>query len=154
MTIQSSRPVGPDSTTGRVSGLPDCPGTEDDHPDGTRVSLVRSFASGATRDRDDGKHDFEGFLSPRALRRYGEYMHKHRTQSDGELRGSDNWQRGMPTDAYMKSGWRHFMDWWTLHRGVPCEDFHGNPVDLEDAVCAVLFNAFGYLHELLKENDA
>jgi hypothetical protein len=71
-------------------------------------------------------------------------MHKHRIQSDGSLRASDNWQKGIPLDAYMKSQWRHHMDWWSLHRAG------GSQEDLEEAICAVLFNAQGYLHELLK----
>lgn len=110
---------------------------------------MRRFDTGATRDAEDGKHDYEGFLSPLVLRHYAAYMHEHRIQADGELRPSDNWQKGIPRDAYMKSGWRHFMDWWTLHRGLPCEDFHGDPVEMEKALCAVIFNASGYLHEVV-----
>ncbi len=106
--------------------------------------VIRRFDTGATRDTDDGKLDYEGFLSPLVLRRYAEYMHEHRYLRDGTVRTSDNWQKGIPLDAYMKSGWRHFMDWWLHHR---CEDGEGS---LEDALCALIFNASGYLHELLK----
>ena len=80
------------------------------------MTEARYFSTGATRDTDQGKLDYEAFLSPIVLRRYGEYMHEHRMQSDGELRDGDNWQKGMPRDQYMKSGFRHFMDWWTFHR--------------------------------------
>lgn len=103
---------------------------------------VRTFDTGATRDTEHGKLDYEGFLSPLVLKRFAEYMHDHRTQKDGTLRDSDNWQKGIPRDAYMKSGWRHFMDWWAAHRGV-------GEVDPETALCALIFNAMGYLHELL-----
>ena len=108
------------------------------------TQIIRTFDSGATRDTDEGKLDYEGFLSPLVLRRYAEYMHKHRYQADGALRASDNWQRGIPKVAYMKSGWRHFFDWWTLHRSTdtPLEE-------IEEALCAVIFNASGYLHELI-----
>ena len=109
------------------------------------LPTIRQFVSGATRDTDDGKLDYEGFLSPLALKRFAEYMHKHRTQSDGNLRDSDNWQKGIPQDAYIKSGWRHFMDWWLIHRGLPARE------DLETALCALLFNVMGYLHELLRQ---
>jgi hypothetical protein len=34
---------------------------------------------------------------------------------------------------------------WTHHRGLKCE------ADQQDAICAVLFNAMGYLHEVLRE---
>jgi hypothetical protein len=105
---------------------------------------MRQFETGATRDTDEGKIDYEGFLSPLVLQRYGQYMMKHQVQADGVLRASDNWQHGIPQDAYMKSGFRHFMDWWTEHRG------YGSREGLEDALCGVLFNAFGYLHEHLR----
>lgn len=108
------------------------------------MTAVRHFDSGATRNLDASKLDFEGFLSPLVLRRYAEYMHRHRQLPDGTLRESDNWQLGFPQSVYMKSGWRHFFDWWTEHRGEPTSD------GLEDALCALIFNASGYLHEHLK----
>ena len=107
---------------------------------------VRQFKTGATRDQDTEKFDYEGFLSPAVLERFGSYMHKHRKQSDGKLRDSDNWQKGMPRDAYMKSMWRHFMDVWKNHRGLPAED-------LEESLCAMLFNVQGYLFEVMREPD-
>lgn len=105
---------------------------------------IRKFDTGATRDSDKDKLDYEGFLSPIVLRRYAQYMHKNRFQSDGSLRDSDNWQKGIPLDAYMKSGWRHFMDWWLSHRKQPSRE------GIEEALCGLLFNTMGYLHELLK----
>jgi hypothetical protein len=105
---------------------------------------VRVFKSGATRDTDESKLDYEGFESPLVMKRYAEYMNKHRHQSDGTLRDSDNWQKGIPLEVYMKSGFRHFLDWWMFHRGYEGRD------DLEEALCALLFNTKGYLHELLK----
>ena len=42
----------------------------------------RKFESGATRDSDTNKLDFEGFLSLLALIRFAEYMHSNRMQSD------------------------------------------------------------------------
>jgi len=109
---------------------------------------VRNFETGATRDSEDGKFDYEGFLSPAVLHRYAAYMHEHRVQADGSLRASDNWQKGMPLDVYMKSGWRHFMDWWTKHRS---ED--ADPKDVEDALCALMFNVMGYLHVWLQAQN-
>jgi hypothetical protein len=112
---------------------------------------IRTFESGATRDADHDKFDYEGFLSPLAIQAFGAYMHKHRIQPDGNLRPSDNWQKGIPRDAYMKSLWRHFLQVWLLHRGHKAHDEDGNPVDMEEALCAVIFNAQGYLHETLKK---
>jgi hypothetical protein len=104
---------------------------------------MRTFATGATRDGDADKLDYEGFLSPLALERFAEYMHVHRRQPDGALRASDNWQKGIPLEAYAKSAWRHFMDFWKAHRGV-------GEVGVEEALCALIFNLQGYLHEILK----
>lgn len=73
---------------------------------------MRQFDTGATRDVDTGKPDYEAFISPRVIEAYGAYMHFNRMQADGKLRAGDNWQKGIPSDAYMKSGWRHFFDLW------------------------------------------
>lgn len=109
---------------------------------------MRAFDTGATRDDDDGKLDYEGFLSPYALKQYAEYMNRHRVQTDGELRDSDNWQKGIPFRAYMKSLWRHFMEFWTLHRdGMWIYDVEKEK-QITDVLCAVIFNAMGYLHEI------
>jgi len=109
---------------------------------------VRTFDTGATRDTDENKPDYEGFLSPLVLVRYGEYMMKHQVQADGDLRSSDNWQQGIPKDAYLKSAFRHFLDWWLEHDGYESRE------GLEEALCALMFNVMGYLHEELKSPRA
>lgn len=80
------------------------------------------------------------------LEAYAAYMHRHRKQADGQLRDSDNWQKGIPLPAYAKSAWRHFFDFWKLHRGYSARE------DIVCALCGVLFNCMGYLHEYLKAN--
>ena len=113
--------------------------------------IMRQFNTGATRDTDVGKNDYEGFLSPLVIETYGNYMTKHRTQVDGKLRDSDNWQKGLPKEAYMKSAWRHFLDVWFIHRGYKRIDKQtGKEITMEDALCALFFNIQGYLHEYLK----
>lgn len=109
--------------------------------------LVRTFETGATRNSDKDQFDYEGFLSPAFLQGFAEYMHEHRLQPDGSLRDSDNWQRGIPLDSYMKSAWRHFMDLWRVHRGYPCRE------SVEDALFGLFFNIQGYYHELEKQGD-
>lgn len=102
---------------------------------------VRTFDTGATRDTDANKLDFEGFLSPLVLKAYAEYMHAKRKMPDGSMRDSDNWQLGIPVDAYMKSMWRHFFDVWSSYR-------EGSVDKVE--LLALLFNVMGLLHETLK----
>lgn len=111
------------------------------------VSAMQQFSTGATRSTEGDKLDPEGFLSPAVIRRYSEYLHKHRVQADGQKRDSDNWTRGIPRRAYMKSMWRHFLAVWSIHRGLKIEE------DQEEALCAVIFNAMGYLHEVLLGRD-
>ncbi len=117
----------------------------------TGAKKMREFETGATRDTDQNKLDYEGFLSPLVLKRYAEYLNKHRSQADGQLRDSDNWQKGIPKNVYIKSCWRHFMDWWTYHRNPELppttQDWDET---FEDSMCAVLFNTMGYLHEHLR----
>lgn len=110
---------------------------------------MRQFDTGATRDTDENKLDYEGFMSPLVLQWYAQYMHQHRKQADGKLRDGDNWQKGMPLDVYMKSLWRHFMDLWLLHRGYG--DKSESP-EVEEVLCAILFNVMGYLHSILNED--
>lgn len=115
------------------------------------MSKIRKFKTGATRDTDEGKYDYEGFLSPLVIKRFAEYMNKHRKQSDGSLRDSDNWQKGIPKEAYIKSAWRHFLDVWFIHRGYKRFDKQRNEeITIEEALCALLFNVMGYLYEILK----
>ncbi len=106
---------------------------------------MRRFETGATRNDDTNNLDYEGFLSPLVIQEFAKYMHRHRLQADGTLRASDNWQKGIPKEVYMKSGYRHFQDWWMEHRG------HESREGMKDALTGLLFNVQGYLHEILKE---
>ena len=115
------------------------------------MNEMRNFDTGATRDSDEGKNDYEGFLSPIVIESYGDYMTSHRKQADGKLRDSDNWQKGMSKDVYMKSLWRHFMDLWFIHRGYKRYDKKdGHEITATEACCAIMFNVMGYSHEDLK----
>lgn len=105
------------------------------------TGVIRKFVTGATRDSAADKVDYDGFLSVHVLRAYGAYMHKHRVQSDGSVRDSDNWQHGIPREVYRKSAWRHFVDWWAQHRAGK---------DTTESACALLFNIMGDTHEALK----
>lgn len=127
---------------------------------------VRKFNTGATRDKSTTKFDIDGFLSPFALHRFFAYMHKHRYQSDGTLRDSDNWQKGIPIAEYRKSLHRHFFDVWCLLRAEEtgcaeiarccgqATDQKAEDIDLEDSICGMMFNLQGLLHEIVKSRLA
>lgn len=112
--------------------------------------VMRQFGTGATRNSDEGKYDYEGFYHPLVMERYAAYMNKHRKQADGKLRDSDNWQKLFGENhlnVCMKSGFRHFHDWWKQHRGFTGQD------TLEDSICALIFNAQAYLLKILLDKN-
>lgn len=135
-------------------------------------SQVRTFETGATRDADIGKHDYEGFYSPMVVYLFGQYMNKHRIQTDGSLRDSDNWQKGIPISQCLKSTWRHLHDLWCLLRGLKIYKerlVKGErtivrftepkelpdtwiTVTIPDSACGILFNVQALLLQWAKEN--
>jgi len=109
--------------------------------------MTRLFETGATRDSDTNKLDYEGFLAPEVLEEYAKYMHECRLRNippGQELRASDNWQKGIPKSAYIKSLIRHVFEAWTDWR---------NRGNIRRAIlCAIMFNTMGFLFEDIKES--
>lgn len=122
-------------------------------------SLLQKFDTGATRSADTDKNDYEGFMSFTAIEEFGDYMSRHRTQADGSVRDSDNWQKGIPLRAYVKSLLRHSLELWGLHRGYRSRrlgrEYPGRNFNFlkRETACAIWFNVQGFLHELLKEGN-
>lgn len=108
---------------------------------------IRKFETGATRDTDTGKLKIEGFIDPLVDLRFSQFMHKHRKQADGTTRAPDNWQKGIPLSAYGDSLVRHVLDFRLHHDGYPEQAVEQN---IEDVLCAIIFNARGYLYETVK----
>lgn len=108
------------------------------------------YNTGAYRDKSDNKLDFEGFLSPIVLEGYAKYLHKHRLQSNGQFRDSDNWQLGVDKATYKKSLIRHTFQAWGVWRGYRVFDDKGQKVELMDSLYAILFNTQGLIFELLR----
>ena len=111
---------------------------------------MRDFKSGATRDVVEGKLSYFKALSPTVLKRYLQYLDKHRLQADGSMREFDNWKKGIPKDVYFDSLIRHSVDVWLAAEGHEIHDNHG-VITLEELLCAIMFNSMGLLHEILKE---
>lgn len=106
---------------------------------------MRKFPSGATRDDEIGKLDFEGSLHPLVLKRFAEYMRTHRGDPP---RPDDDWQKLFGEEHYdvcMRSLWRHFHDVWMEHRGYKSRE------GMEDALMGVMFNVMAYAYKYLKE---
>jgi len=116
---------------------------------------MREFDTGATRSNSDNKLDYEGFIHPEVEYEFAEYMHKHRVQSDGNLRASDNWQKGIPVTEYRKCLARHNFDLWRLYRGgKPIDPDTGNPSTEIGLLCAIKFNINGLIYECIKKEDS
>jgi hypothetical protein len=108
---------------------------------------MRTFESGANRDAEDGKFDYEGFLSPIVLERFAAYMHENRILKDGSIRDSDNWQKHFGEQHYdvcMKSLLRHVMDMWMEHRGLSSRE------GIDKAMMGILFNVMAYADKFYK----
>jgi len=108
------------------------------------ITKTRMFETGATRDSDNGKLDYEGFIAPAVWQSFAEYMHRCRLRNiplGQEVRSSDNWQKGIPQDQYMKSLVRHVMEAWIQWRE--------GTVTI-DVFNAILFNVQGMILEELK----
>ena len=118
---------------------PLCPSGE------TTTPAIRTVATGANRDSDAGKLSYAKGLSSQVLQRYLEYLDQHRVMKDGSLRDWDNWKQGMPIEWYSDSLSRHVHDAIRASQGLPVPE----NASLEDLLCAVIFNAQGWLFELL-----
>ena len=104
------------------------------------------FKTGAIRDSKKDKLDYEGFYNPLVLEAFARYMHKSRFMESGDFRDSDNWQKGIPKESYIKSGLRHMMDWWKEHRGIKTKE------GLLLSLLGLMFNVQGYILETLKSD--
>lgn len=113
---------------------------------------MRSFPSGAKRDVEAGKLRFHAVLSPYALEAWADYCRRHNNQVH---RVEENWKKGMPLESFFSSLFRHFHHIWKLH-DMTCgaEQLSAKTkAAMIDALCGVLFNAHGYLHELTKPEE-
>lgn len=129
----------------------------------------RQFSTGANRNSDTGKLDYEAFNSPIVEKAYAQYLGRHQRLADGTLREGDNWQKlfgDKHFDVCMKSGLRHMMDVWLFHRGFADETAAYSEVTRfenpekpftideriklarEEAICGTIFNMKAYLFKL------
>jgi len=111
------------------------------------MGKIRRFDTGATRDTTEGKLEPWGFTAAIVEKTFSEYMDFHRHQSDGELRESNNWKKGIPMDTYWHSLSRHILDLRLIYEGMPEE---ARTKDIIEALCAIKFNVDGMIFELKK----
>lgn len=107
---------------------------------------MRIFPSGATRDDKTHKRTYSAYFSPLAMLAYGDYM-LHHEQTELGRREPDNWKKGIPQKEFFNSLGRHYIDLWLHMEGFGHLARHS----MQDALCAIIFNSQGLLHEYLKE---
>lgn len=99
------------------------------------MSKHTKFKSGAIRDVQEGKTDFTETISWTAFNRYAKYM-----TSKASKYGKGNFKKGIPTDSYERSLIRH------LDKYMRNKFENGDDEKDEDHVSAIVFNAFGIMH--------
>ncbi len=107
-----------------------------------KKKAMRKFSTGAFRDNDVHKINIIGSFSPLVIRRFAEFMRDHNIKDGEFIRDEGNWKKGMPTQSYFESKARHYLNTWITHEGY--EDG-----DIEDQLCADLFNTMGHLQNIL-----
>jgi hypothetical protein len=95
-----------------------------------------------TKDSGEDKLEFSRFFSSKVLRRRAEFMRKYNS-----LKTPDSWKKGIPEIEYVASLFRHFMDIWSFYEAGRVE------CDIRESLCALMFNAEGLLHEILKDDE-
>ena len=112
--------------------------------------VLRMSESGAIRNSDVGKINYQGALSPLILEAYGKYIEKHSLLPDGTRRNNKNWQNlfGTPEEhrqVCIESAWRHFIDLLMDHDGYESRD------GIDEALGGLMFNIQAYWFSILKE---
>jgi hypothetical protein len=96
---------------------------------------VTQFETGAIRDSQEGKEQYTETISWTAFKRYAEYMTGKR-----EKYGQGNFKKGIPIESYENSLVRHLVKYMVNKEG-------GSLEPEEDHLAAIVFNAFGIMHE-------
>lgn len=98
------------------------------------------FETGALRDSQEGKEDYVETVSYTAMKRFAQYMTGKKKRY-----GAGNFKKGIPIESYEQSLMRHIQKYFAnKYEGGDCEKE-------EDHLSAILFNAFGIIHEEERE---
>ena len=99
-------------------------------------SNVHTFKTGAIRDSQEGKEDYIETISWTAMKRYAQYMTGKKAKY-----GAGNFKKGIDIESYESSLLRH------VQKYLANKYEGGNIEKEEDHLSAILFNAFGIIHE-------
>lgn len=99
------------------------------------MKKITTFKSGAIRDNQEGKPDFNETISWTAFNRYAKYMTGKKAKY-----GAGNFKKGIPTSSYVASMLRH-VDKWMRNTYENGQDELN-----EDHLSAIVFNVFGIMH--------
>jgi len=93
----------------------------------------QEYPTGAVRDTSENKIRWD-LLPVEALKRVAIHY-----TNGAKKYAPNNWKKGIPTDRFIESAMRHFMQWRLGERD-------------EDHLSAVVFNIFGIIYNEEKEN--
>lgn len=97
---------------------------------------ITKFKSGAIRDTQSNKEDYIETISWTAFKRYAQYMTGKKSKY-----GAGNFKKGIPIESYEKSLVRHLQKYLA-------NKYEGGQIEKdEDHLSAIVFNAFGIMHE-------
>lgn len=97
---------------------------------------ITKWVTGAIRDSQEGKEDYTETISWTAFKRYAIYMTGKKSKY-----GSGNFHKGIPIESYEQSMLRH------VQKYMANKYEHGDVETDQDHLSAILFNAFGIIHE-------
>lgn len=105
---------------------------------------VRKFETGAIRGSLEGKEDYLETISWTALKSFAQYMTGKKAKY-----GAGNFKKGIDDDSYEGSLLRH------VQKYIENKYENGQIETNEDHLSAILFNAFGLIHnrEMRKKNE-
>lgn len=97
---------------------------------------IRHFKTGAVRDVETNKEDYVETISWTAFKKYAQYM-----TAKKQKYGAGNFKKGIDIESYERSLCRHLQKYME-------NKYEGGVVEVDEShLCAIVFNAFGILHE-------
>jgi hypothetical protein len=115
---------------------------KDFYKDAILQNEKRKFSTGAVRDSEEGKEDYIETISWTGMKRFAQYMTGKKKRY-----GSGNFKKGIPIESYEKSLVRHLQKYLA-------NKYEGGTTEInEDHLSAILFNAFGIIHEEEREKS-
>lgn len=104
------------------------------------MSEITKFSTGAIRDSQEGKESYGETVSWTGFRMFAEFMTDKKKKY-----GAGNFKKGIPDESYEESLQRHYQKYMENKYEEGDRELDGHFGNYEH-ICAIIFNAFGLLH--------